>query len=294
MRRWQGRRTRRTPTRLCGSGAILFRKGDELTSRFADPARAIRPAVRGDAGRRGGQYRDAVADADDRPRARSPRHLGRGGVQPVGGDLGADRAALGAAGRPSRPPRADAARPLRLHRLDAGLRTGPGDRPVGLDRADDGVHRSSCSAAQSTAPGARPRRPRSRPMSPPAPRATSAPTRSPRSPPPSASERSSGPRSRRLFIFPPLGLSGPLIVFAGDRRVGACGGRAADSRRHAALLAARPDRRLSRRSAESNGAAPSESAERRAPARCAGAIRGCSPGTSSESSAATARPRCSA
>ena len=58
--------------------------------RFADASRtaaiagtamstpAFPAAVRGDAGRRGGQYGDAVGDAGDRPRDRHRRFLGRG------------------------------------------------------------------------------------------------------------------------------------------------------------------------------------------------------------------------
>ena len=60
----------------------------------------------------------------------------------------------------------------------------------------------------------RPRRRRSRPISRRGPKARSGPRRWPLWPPPSASARSSGRRSRPLFIFPPLGLASPLIVFA--------------------------------------------------------------------------------
>ena len=110
--------------------AVALQKATRMNG-FGLSRRAIRPALLGDAGRRGGQYGDAVAAAGDRPRARRRRHLGRGRLQPVGGGLGGDGAVLGAPRRPPRPARADAARPLRLHRLDADLRRRARRRPSG-------------------------------------------------------------------------------------------------------------------------------------------------------------------
>ena len=101
-----------------------------------------------------------------------------------------------------------------------------------------------------------------------------------------------GPAIAPLFIFPPLGCPGPLIVFAaiGLSVLAAVVLRLPDdtprSSPRGQIVAYPGDRR-------------SRSAPLRARARamslrtCAGAIRGCCPGTSSESSAATARPRCS-
>src|SRR4051812_3922125 len=82
-------------------------------------ARALRLAVHGHAGGRLRQYGDAVVDAGDRPRASCRRPLGGGGIQPFLGRLGGIRALLGAPRRPPRPPRPDAARPCRLHPVDA-------------------------------------------------------------------------------------------------------------------------------------------------------------------------------
>ena len=241
-------------------------------------ARAIRPAVLGDAGRRGRQYGDAVAAARDRPRARRRRHLGGGRVQPVGGRLGGDGAVLGAPRRPARPPRADAARPLRLHRLDADLRRRARRSAwPGWLGADAGVRHLHARPHASTAPSARPRRPRSRPMSPRAPRArqrTNA----------LAALASSfglgtiiGPAIAPLFIFPPLGLSAPLIVFAGIGAIvlAAIVLRLPDDTPQSA--GARADRRLSVDRRRRRRRRPREpDASRRG---CAGAIRASCPGT---------------
>ena len=104
---------------------------------------------------------------------------------------------LGAPGRPARAPRADAARPLRLHRLDADLRRARWRRGWRAARRLRRLHHLHGRAARSTARSARPRRRRCRPISRRGPRARRGPTRSPRSPPPSGSGRSSARRSRR-------------------------------------------------------------------------------------------------
>src|SRR3954470_5989753 len=112
--------------KLAALGTKNCLSGPAFHARTSDPSsRTIRPAVRGDAGGGIGQYGDAVADAGDRAGAEDRRHVGRGRLQPLGGGVGDRRPALGPAGGPARTPGADAARPLRLHRLDAGLRNDP-------------------------------------------------------------------------------------------------------------------------------------------------------------------------
>ena len=95
----------------------------------------------------------------------------------------------------------------------------------------------------------------------------SGPTRWPCSPPPSGSARSSARRSRRLFIFPPLGLSAPLIVFAGIGAIVLAADRAAAARRHA-----RRTRRAGRSSPIPRSAAAAPAQAARADGRVAAAL----------------------
>ena len=156
------------------------------------------------------------------------------GVQPVGGHLGGDGASLGAARRPSRAPGADAARPLRLHRLDADLRRRARGRAGRAGSAPTAVFVDL---------HPRPRRSTARwgSASPPAVQAyVAARTEGEQRTGALAAIASSfglgtiiGPAIAPLFIFPPLGLSGPLIVFAGIGAVVLAADRAAAARRHA-------------------------------------------------------------
>src|SRR4051812_20025437 len=234
-RRWQGRRGGPSQKPLARRRQNLSRekRHGRFPTRFA--TRAFRSAVRGDAGRRLGQYGDAVADAGDRARAQDRRFMGGGRVQPLGGSLGRRRAALGAAGGPARAAGADAARPLRLHRLDAGLRHDPRRRPARPDRAHGGLRHLPVRArhirrggGRGAPPGARPYfppppPPGGRPPPPPPPPPPSAPAPAGGGPPPSPAALASsfglgtivGPAIAPLFIFEPLGLAGPLFVFAG-------------------------------------------------------------------------------
>ena len=176
----------------------------------------------------------------------------------------------------------------------ADLRRDPRRRAARPDLGDCSSSSSSSSAGPSTAAGARPRRPRSRPISPPGPRASSAPPISPLSPPPSASARSSARRSRLCSSSSRSGLSGPLIVFAAsespcwssvalrlpdDTPSSAARGEVVDYPSIGGLLVGNRER------GEDDPAGIA--------GRCAGAIRGCFPGTSSGSPAATAMPLCS-
>lgn len=195
--RWQGRGGPRPDLGRNRDETLLFRDLRPDDRRRQPQPGAICPAFHGDAGRRVRKYGDAVADAGDRPRARGRRPVGGDRLLPVGRRLGGDRAALGAPGRPSRSARADAARPLRLRRIDADLRLDPRPGLLRPHLRNPRLHRLRLRPDRLRGPGARPRRPPSRPISPPAPRASSAPPISPRSLPPSAWGRSSARRSRR-------------------------------------------------------------------------------------------------
>ena len=103
-------------------------------------ANAFPAALRGDAGRRVGQYRAAVGDAGDRPRDRDFRFLGRRRLHLVGGPLGGARSLLGREERPSRPQGADAAGPYRIHRFDDAVRNGAAPGTGWSDRRRADLH----------------------------------------------------------------------------------------------------------------------------------------------------------
>src|SRR3982751_518076 len=87
---------------------LFWGEGEAADERVRPIARTIRPALLGDAGGGGGQYRDAVAVAGDRPPARRRRPLGRACLLAVSRRLGGDGTGLGAPRGPPRPPRPDA------------------------------------------------------------------------------------------------------------------------------------------------------------------------------------------
>ena len=137
---------------------------------------------------------------------------------PVGGDLGGDGAGLGAPRRPPRPAGADAARPLRLHRLDADLRRSRS--PRGLPGSPAPMLVFTIFMLGRTFYGA------FGSASPPAVQAyIAARTEGAERTNALAAIASSfglgtiiGPAIAPFFIFPPLGLSAPLFAFAADRR----------------------------------------------------------------------------
>ena len=254
--------------------------------------RPIRPALHGDAGRRLRQYGDAVADAGDRPRARSRRSVGRGRLQPLGCRLGGDGAALGAAGRPPRPAGADAARPLRLHRLDAGLRRRCSRSASTADPGGRGVRRSSSSAGPSTAllgsasPSAVQAYIAARTEGE---KRTALPRRLGLLLRPRHDHR---PGDRAALHLPAARPRRAAVRLRRDRRRGPRGARPPPPRRHAAPSGARRDRRLSL-----DGRPHRRPRARRRRGRVASALArpaGDSLARSPASSAATATPPCSA
>ena len=76
-----------------------------------------------------------------------------------------------------------------------------------------------------------------------------------------------GPAIAPLFIFPPLGLAAPAVVFAGIGASVLGADRPAPAGRYAARAGARPDRLLSRRSAACDAGAASEATRGNGPLR---------------------------
>ena len=129
-----------------------------------DPA--FPAALRGDAGRRGGQYRAAVGHAGDRARDRDRRFLGGHRLHLVGGAVGAAGALLGGKERPPRPQGADRHGRRRLHRLDDPVRHGAVRGLERLDRRRADVRPVRDVPRRFTAASAARRRRRPRPISP--------------------------------------------------------------------------------------------------------------------------------